>query len=182
MAQQQFVNGEALSVHRGKQNANALDTVSKSDTTDQALASNIAFATGKGPKLGGGTAVLDKYDPTESVVTLAPSGTGSITLSNNTLSTTKLGRMIFVTGAIDVASTTSPLGTYLILGGLPAIADLTDKAGNFGTTAIIKTGGGSFIVAASMGDEGATTLEIQRDPATMGGGDSISFDFFYVGV
>ena len=67
--------------------------------------------------------VADSADviiPTESTftVTLTPGTSGSITLSNNTLRYIKSGNMVTITGYIDVASVSSPVGS-LTLNGLP---------------------------------------------------------------
>tara|TARA_R110002020_G_scaffold14053_4_gene49907 strand:+ start:9667 stop:10500 length:834 start_codon:yes stop_codon:yes gene_type:complete len=65
-------------------------------------------------------------------VTAAPNTSGTITLnsSNNTLSYTKIGNRVFVSGSLLVSSVSSPVGA-IILTTLPYnAADLSDTAGN----------------------------------------------------
>lgn len=65
-------------------------------------------------------------------VTATPSTSGTITLnsSNNTLSYTKIGNRVFVSGSLIVSSVSSPVGA-INLTTLPYnAADLTDTAGN----------------------------------------------------
>jgi len=66
------------------------------------------------------------------VVTATPSTSGTITLnsSNNTLSYTKIGNRVFVSGSLIVSSVSSPVGA-INLTTLPyTSADLSDTAGN----------------------------------------------------
>lgn len=61
--------------------------------------------------------MLDDYEEGTVTVSLTAT-TGTITLTNNTLTYTKIGRKVTVSGYINVASVNSPLGT-LTLNGLP---------------------------------------------------------------
>ena len=67
-----------------------------------------------GAYLGGTTGVnhLDDYETGNYNPTLTPSTSGTITLdgANDTLTYTKIGRMVTVSGSIDVSSTSSPVG------------------------------------------------------------------------
>ena len=51
-------------------------------------------------------------------VTATPSTSGSITLNDNTLSYTKVGGLVFVTGNLNISSLSSPVGAIHI-GNLP---------------------------------------------------------------
>ena len=58
---------------------------------------------------------LDDYEEGTYVATLTPSTSGSITLntSYDTLSYTKVGRMVSIVGRVRVSSVSSPVGTYV---------------------------------------------------------------------
>lgn len=72
-------------------------------------------------------------------VTASTSGTITVSTSNDTGAYIRIGRLVFITGTIELSSVSSPSGT-LRMGGLPfAIAnDLTEQAdrGNITTTVL----------------------------------------------
>jgi hypothetical protein len=61
---------------------------------------------------------LDDYEEGTFTVTFVPSTSGTITLSGDTASYTKIGRTVTITGLFTVSSVSSPLG-YLKIAGLP---------------------------------------------------------------
>jgi hypothetical protein len=65
-----------------------------------------------------GANVLDDYEEGTVTVTLTCGTSGTITLNVNTLSYTKIGRQVTLTGLLNVASVSSPVGG-LTLNGLP---------------------------------------------------------------
>jgi hypothetical protein len=67
---------------------------------------------------------LDDYEEGTFTVTFTPSTSGTITLSGsyNTATYTKVGRLVTVTGEILVASASAPVGTSVIIGGLPFVS------------------------------------------------------------
>jgi len=89
---------------------------------------NVVMATsGKGidfsATAGTGTSELlaDYEEGTTSTVTIATQTSGTITLNGsfNTLSYTKIGRLVTVTGNLLVSSVSLPIGSYIDVGGLP---------------------------------------------------------------
>ena len=66
---------------------------------------------------GSGTvasSTLDAYEEGTYTATMTPNTSGTITLNNNTLSYTRTGRVVHVTGYIDFASVSSPVGSVSI--------------------------------------------------------------------
>tara|TARA_R110000751_G_scaffold210946_2_gene314557 strand:+ start:1196 stop:1762 length:567 start_codon:yes stop_codon:yes gene_type:complete len=95
---------------------------------------DIVFSTaGKGICLGVTTNTdantLDDYEEGTFTVTFTPSGSGSITLSNNELCYTKVGRIVHVTGAVTCTSVSSPDGSITIATLPFTPIDTTDTAG-----------------------------------------------------
>lgn len=84
-----------------------------------AAAGQVKFPAAQNPSADPNT--LDDYEENTFVVTLGPLTSGSITLTNNTLSYTKVGRKVTVVGEISVASVAAPVG-HLRLDGLPFAA------------------------------------------------------------
>jgi hypothetical protein len=65
-----------------------------------------------------GVNTLDDYEEGTVTVTLTCGTSGTVTLNINTLSYTKIGRLVTVTGLLNVSSVSSPVG-ILTLNGLP---------------------------------------------------------------
>ncbi len=68
--------------------------------------------TGGTPNATGVT--LNDYEEGTYTATMTPNTSGTITLNNNTLSYTRTGRVVHVTGYIDFASVSSPVGSVNI--------------------------------------------------------------------
>ncbi len=87
---------------------------------------------------------LDDYEEGTAAVTLAPTTSGTITIgSNDDVAYTKVGRVVHVTGSVDTASVSSPVGSIKIM-GLPFTASNTIGAMSgraWGATNIINTVG-----------------------------------------
>ena len=66
-----------------------------------------------GIQLGGTAAanLLDDYEEGTFTVTATPGTSGSIALSNDTLSYTKIGQLVFVSGSLTVNTLSSPVGS-----------------------------------------------------------------------
>ena len=104
---------------------------------DIALTQDIYLAAGKGIYFDGGTTSAnylggsDAYEEGVRVVTMSPSYSGDITVgSNNTLAYTKIGRICHVQGYLDVASVSSPVGSYVAIDTLPFTPiNSTDSSG-----------------------------------------------------
>ena len=78
-----------------------------------------------GVHLGGIAAnnLLDDYEENTFTATAAPGTSGTITLNDATLSYTKIGRLVFVSGNLTITSLSSPVGSINI-GGLPFTASV----------------------------------------------------------
>jgi hypothetical protein len=75
---------------------------------------------------------LDDYEEGTYTVTFTPSESGSVTLGNNTAAYTKIGRMVTVTGFIEVSSVSSPTGSHIQM-NLPFTVADTDAAFSSGS-------------------------------------------------
>jgi hypothetical protein len=78
--------------------------------------------TANGLTFNGDTAAanaLDDYEEGTFTATLSPSVSGTISLSPSTCSYTKIGRQVTVRGQIVVSAVSSPVGSIIVLGGLP---------------------------------------------------------------
>jgi hypothetical protein len=83
--------------------------------------SGITFPATQVPSADANT--LDDYEEGTFTATITPSGSGSVTLSAsfNTMSYTKIGRLVTVTGQLAVSSISSPTGLFFI-NGLPFVS------------------------------------------------------------
>jgi hypothetical protein len=70
---------------------------------------------------------LDDYEEGTYTVTFTPQTSGSVTLGNNTAGYTKIGRMVTVTGYLEVSSVSSPTGSHIQM-NLPFTVANTDAA------------------------------------------------------
>ena len=132
---------------RIRNNSNT-DTFSVSHKGELTLAENIVIASGKGIDFSaagnaGGmqSELLDDYEEGtySASITMGTSGTVTMNSSYDTLSYTKIGRMVYVTGQIRVSSVSSPVGGTRI--NLPfAVRNNISDARGGGTVALYITG------------------------------------------
>ena len=142
-----------------------------------------------GVKFDSSGEVLDTYeqgtfDPTISAVT-----SGSITLNSiyNTLSYTKIGRIVHISGQIRVSSVSSPVGNTLIT-NLPFTAQSTTEQGRAGSSCFYydaSAGSGNYYKTVSIHvTEGTTILNIltlhSLGGITVASGDELAFAFSYI--
>jgi len=137
---------------------------------------NLAFTSGNGidfsATAGTGTSeLLDDYEEGIHTATLTPTTSGTIGLagSANSLSYTKIGNMVNVTGYLYVSAISSPVGAINV--SLPfAAADLTDGAG--GSAAALSL---TNIVSANVSDFVGRISETSSDLALyLGSSNNIS--------
>jgi len=173
-ASQPVSNWNAAAITWSGSTANGLATYG--DGTDIVAESTATYdgttlqltTSGGGLKLDGlnssNANTLDDYEEGLWTATLAPSTSGSITLSTSfdSMAYIRIGRMVFIQGTIELSSVSSPQGT-LRLGGIPftQAGDLTDGADR---------GGGPSIAAAELssaaegvflwGAVGGTTMDV----------------------
>ena len=99
----------------------------------------LAASTG-GIQFNGDTAAanaLDDYEEGTFTMTATPATSGTITLnpSNNTARYTKIGRQVTIQAFVTVSAVSSPVGTSVILGGLPFTIANTNAAAGSGSVA-----------------------------------------------
>jgi len=102
--------------------------------------------TNNGVTFNGDTAAanaLDDYEEGTFTLTATPNTSGSITLNPNTCSYTKIGRQVTIRGNVVVGSVSSPVGTLVVLGGLPFTSLNSVSARGAGTAMYFPTVGSS---------------------------------------
>jgi len=141
--------------------------------------------------LGGGLYVggtgsanyLDDYEEGTFEVTATPaiSGTATVNSSYNTLSYTKIGRLVTITGDIRISSFSSAVG-HLLLYGLPfTVASLTDGAGRAFTATYFYQGSTAAVSAEILYvADGLTRLQIFKDTNTMTNNSEIGIAISYM--
>jgi hypothetical protein len=136
-----------------------------------------------GVYLGGTGAanLLDDYEEGTFEVTAAPNTSGTVTLnvSYNTLSYTKVGRVVTINGEVRASSVSSPVGTRLVLSNLPfSVADLDDYSGraNGCTYGYISS---TVVPQTFRCPEGNTQIWLDVDCSTLGSGNEFGFSFSY---
>lgn len=119
--------------------------------------------------------LFDDYEEGTFTVTLTPaSGSISLFSTNDTMSYTKVGRLVTVTGSLRVQTVSTPSGATF-LNGLPfTIANLTETSGN---GAAPYWHYGNFVGYYS---EGQTNMLLSDDGATYGANHLIYITFSYV--
>lgn len=134
---------------------------------------------------------LDDYEEgTFEVTSLTPNTSGSITLktAEKYMAYTKIGRLVVITGQIDINSVSSPVGFYVTLAGLPfAInnwSSPSDGAGYAGGVVMLyqsnTAGTGQITRTLSVPSNGGTSLFIYVDASTIAANNSLVFNFSYV--
>ena len=175
--QVQFVNGESASTHRGKQNANALDTLSQSETTDQDLASNVNFATGKGPSYNS-KSYLPVFGNYTATITTETSGTITVSPASQTLQYHKTGYGVMITGGISISAISSPVGTYVEVNIPFSVYDGTGFGGRSGGSCTYFDGSGMSNLP-TLAFESATAIRVYIDASTLSVGDFLNFGTLY---
>ena len=125
---------------------------------------------------------LDDYEEGDFTATVTPNAGGSITLNSsiNTLSYTKVGRVVTVCGWIQVSSVSSPSGTYLEIGGLPfALANLTEDGRCAASVTYLDDSAGSYTVMPTWGQELTTKMLVFQTQNTIAASDAWVVNFSY---
>jgi|LakMenEpi03Aug12_release.lakeMendotaPanAssembly.Ray.scaffolds.fasta_scaffold03503_19 hypothetical protein len=121
---------------------------------------------------------LDDYEEGLFTATVAPSTSGTITLYSvvDRLAYTKIGRVVYVQGLLEVASVASAVGTAVQIGNLPfTTADLDEYAGRGGTAFSVKAA-----VRAVNIYENQNVVEVVIDASTLATGDQFYVSFNYI--
>jgi hypothetical protein len=139
--------------------------------------------TDNGVTFNGDTAAanaLDDYEEGTWTITATPSTSGSITLGTNGGTYTKIGRQVTCVGRAVVGSVSSPVGAYVIVGGLP-FTSLNLVAGQSAVGvyfADASAGYASSNIAAYIPNN-ATTFFAFKDASTIAASDEIAFTVTY---
>jgi len=150
---------------------------------------NLAFESGKGidfsATAGTGTSeLLDDYEEGYVTgITMTPSTSGTITMlaAYTTLSYTKVGRIVTITGNLVTSSSSSPVGTSVAIGTLPftvAAGDQTAFAA--GNAVTYYEGGGVYSSTPIRVTESATAITWLIDASTVSGVKELYINLSYV--
>lgn len=112
--------------------------------------------------------------------TMTPSTSGTITLDSsvNTLTYTKMGRVITITGMLQVSSVSLPVGTYVSVNLPYAISNIGPYASRVGNTAVASQP--AYTNKVLLGVENTSAVRMYIDASTIVSGNQFSFSFNYV--
>jgi hypothetical protein len=134
-----------------------------------------------------GTGTSELFDDYEegyvTGITMTPSTSGTITMlaAYTTLSYTKVGRIVTITGNLVTSSSSSPVGTSVAIGTLPftvAAGDQTAFAA--GNAVTYYEGGGVYSSTPIRVTENATTITWLIDASTVSGVKELYINLSYV--
>ena len=125
---------------------------------------------------------LDDYEEGTFTVGLTPDVSGSITVntSYNTLSYTKIGRLVTVTGRIQISSVSSPVGNALTMTALPfAAAAGTEDSAYTALTVVVYNGSG-YVTIPGRTAVSSTTVTLYPTVASITNSYLFIFGFTYI--
>jgi hypothetical protein len=158
----------------------ATTTVGVGAATPAASGAGITFPATQSPSSNANT--LDDYEESTYTATLAPETSGTITLNAavNTLTYTKIGRLVTVTGLLQVSAISTPVGSYVSL-NLPFTSLNNPYAAQCGGTASrIPNGSTSPTATPFIIGWNSASLLLYYAAATTAVNDQINFSFTYV--
>jgi len=125
---------------------------------------------------------LDDYE--EGVFSPAVAGTGgggfALNSDSDTLSYTKIGRQVTITGRLDIASTSSPSGDVKITGLPFVIGDLGDNAGDFsGLINFLDSSASSQTNIVTRAFDTETQINLKQATSAVAQNDSYYMSFSY---
>jgi len=127
---------------------------------------NLVAGSGLGIDFGSGASTtLDDYEEGTHTTTLTPSSSGTITLdaSSNSLSYTRVGRKITVSGALGVSAVSSPVGNYINFTLPLQIADLDELSGHFAASCVVLNAAGSMGSYSIIGLDGESSFRLYKN-------------------
>jgi hypothetical protein len=143
---------------------------------------NLVVANGNGIDFsatpGTGTSELfADYEEGNYDGTLTPETSGTITVNANAnrINYTKIGRVVFISGFLEIGSVASPVGNYVTLNIPFTIANLAEDSGRFGT-AIYADGALRDVTGLNNG----TSVFITIPAASLTTGDQFYISFNYI--
>lgn len=148
--------------------------------------SEIARFTSDGITFNGDTAAanaLDDYEEGAFDITITPETSGSITVTTsfNSLAYTKVGRVVHITGAIGLSGTSSPVGSYVTIAGLPftmASLDETQEYAAFATYYVDDSTSAKSLLPSLYYT--STSFRAYIDASTIQTNDTFGFNFSYI--
>jgi hypothetical protein len=155
---------------------NYLGNIGLGDTNASTTGTGITFPATQSASSNANT--LDDYEEGFFTATVTTSTSGTITLNGSIdkLAYTKIGRVVYVQGLLEILSVSSPVGAVVYIQGLPfTTADLDEYAGRAGTAFMVKT-----IVTAVNIFEGQTQAEVNIDASTLVAGNQFYVSFNYI--
>jgi hypothetical protein len=141
----------------------------------------VRILSGGGITFNGDTAAanaLDDYEEGTFTATAAPSTSGTITLSVNTCSYTKIGRQVTIKGQLVVGSVASPIGTLVTIAGLP-FTSINSVSGRGSGTATYFPSVGSGSLALNYQLQNAAEWNLVLTAATIAAGDEFYITLTY---
>jgi hypothetical protein len=138
---------------------------------------------GGGISFNGDTAAanaLDDYEEGTFTATLTPSTSGTITLSVNTCTYTKIGRQVSVKGFLTISSVSLPVGDSVDIGGLPfTIINSASGRGTFSFVVLDASVGYTAFTGPTQHTANSTSLIAYYNAATLEASDEIMFTATY---
>jgi hypothetical protein len=146
---------------------------------------NLAFPSGQGIDFsatsGTGTSELfDDYEEGVHTATLTPETSGTITLVSavDTIAYTKIGRLVTVTGLLQITSVGSPVGGYVKLSLPFQISDITEYSERVGG-AITYYNTTAYSVIPLVGLGGVSEVRVYVDASTLAANHTFNVSFSY---
>jgi len=129
---------------------------------DSATGNLVANSTGI--DFGSGSTLSD-YEEGTHTTTATPSSSGSITLNgtSDTLSYTRVGRKVTVSGALGVSAVSSPVGNYINFTLPLQIADLDELSGHFAGSCVVLNAAGSMGSYSIIGLDGESSFRLYKN-------------------
>jgi len=156
--------------------AKVKNVVSVGDATPSTSGAGITFPATQSASTNANT--LDDYEEGVFTALVAPSTSGTITLNGSidALAYTKIGRVVYVQGLLEILSVSSPVGTEVYIQNLPfAIADLVEYSGRGGTAFPVKAAARPVTLYESQ-----TQVVITMDASILVAGDQFYITFNYI--
>jgi hypothetical protein len=129
---------------------------------------------------GTGTSeLLADYEEGTFTATMTPETSGTITLETTvqTLVYTKVGRLVYVNGLLQVNSVSLPVGSYVSV-TLPFVVINTGNQSRFGSASVVNQAG-TYSNKVLLGVEGTSVVRLYITASTIASTDQFSFGFSY---
>jgi hypothetical protein len=123
--------------------------------------------------------LLNDYEEGTFTATMTPETSGTITLESSvrTLVYTKVGRLVYVNGLLQVNSVSLPVGSYVSV-TLPFAVINTGNQSRFGSASVVNQSG-TYSNKVLLGVEGTSVVRLYITASTIASPDQFSFGFSY---